>query len=171
MKHNRLFCILAGLILLAGCSSQVEKEPVEKTKVPDSDEAAVEAVIIEYIERVKEGDKTVLYENELSYYVNEVSMSEYMEVPRVRDYPYDSLSHVVVDSIAVDGDVAIAQIRIFYESAGEEAVGHTYTTRLYRSGDRWLRPYQSRWEQEVEYRQRVKEYEEATKAEEAEQEE
>lgn len=168
MKLCKFFGFLACMILIAGCSSQVETETTQETEVPSADEAAIKAVLIEYIERVREGDKTVLYENELSYYVDEISMSEYMEIPRVRDYRYDSLSHVVVDSIEVLGDSAIAQIRIFYESAAEEPVEHPYTTKLYRSGDRWVRPYQSRWANEAEYLQRVKEYQEAVEAEDAE---
>ena len=167
MKYFRLVCVLSCLTLIVGCGG----EPKTANNAPSatsemSDEDAIRAVLIEYIERVMEGDKTVLYENEFMYYRDEVSLTEYMEYSWVKQYPYEYITGVKVDSIEVMGDTAKAKIRVSYEAtAFSKAEERPYDVTLYRSGGRWIRPYQSKWEREVEYMDRIREYERAAEAE------
>ena len=169
------FIFLIAILFVAGCGGQdsAKKEAntkTETTMVDGSDEAAIEALYIEYIERMTEGDKTVLYENEFDYYKDLISLTEYMEYPRVRDYVYDSLSHIVVDSVEVFGDSAWAYIRLFYESIDPEPIGHSYRSPVYRTESGWKKPYLSRWEQHLEDLERIRAYEEAVKREQSEKE-
>jgi hypothetical protein len=123
-----------------------------------SDEKAITAMLVEMIDRVKEGDKTVLYELEFSYYTDSVSLSEYMEIPRVLDYKYDTLSALVVDSIIMMEDSAIASVTIKYESLGGGQTERQYPLTVYKIDDRWVKPYLSNYAREIEYRKLVEEY-------------
>jgi len=167
MRLYKLLPFLLCLILVAGCSKQeetdAEKEPTIEDKSPflDSDKQAIAAVMEEYIDRVKEGDLTVLYENEFSYYKDEHSMSEYMEMKRVLDYKFDTLSAIEIDSIHVMDDSAVLVIRILYESAAGGTLERPYMIKMYRSFGGWIRPYLSKWEEEAEYLEQIREYEEA----------
>ncbi|UCD94516.1 MAG: hypothetical protein JSU69_00240 [Candidatus Zixiibacteriota bacterium] len=166
MKFFRLVCVLSCFMVIVGCGGERKTGNAPDKTVITTDEDAIRAVLIEYIERVMEGDKTVLYENEFMYYRDEVSLTEYMEYSWVKEYPYDYISGVEVDSVEVMGDSARAKIRVFYEAtafSGEEE--RPYDVTLYRSGEQWIRPYQSKWYREVEYMERIREYERAAEAE------
>jgi len=167
------FTLFVAILCIAGCGGEesAKKTADQKTAttaIDGGDEAAIEALFIEYIERMREGDKTVLYENEFDYYKDLISLTEYMEYPRVRDYVYDSLSHIVVDSVKVFGDSAWAYIRLFYESMDPEPVGHSYRSPVYRTDEGWKKPYLSHWEQHLEDLERIRAYEEAVKREQSE---
>jgi len=166
MKYYRLSVLLFCMVLLIGCGKKEPTAQKEKVSPGDSDMVAIKALMYEYIDHMKEGDKTFLYENEFTYYQTDHSMSDYMEIPRVRDYVYDSLSHVQIDSVKLYGDSAIAFIQIFYESTSPKPEGHPYPTRFYRSQGKWIRPYLSRWEDEMVFLKRVEEYNKAVEAEE-----
>jgi len=175
MKCFRAITLLMAILFMIGCGGQ-ESGPrtadknLNETAGDGGDEAVIRAILTEYIERMVEGDKTVLYENEFLYYTDIISLTEYYEYPRVRDYPYDSLSHVIVDSVEVLDDSAYAWIRLFYLSDDPEPKPHEYKTKLYRSMGRWYRPYMSHWEQQLEYDEEIRAYQQAVEREQAEQE-
>ncbi|PKK84062.1 MAG: hypothetical protein CVT49_05415 [candidate division Zixibacteria bacterium HGW-Zixibacteria-1] len=171
MKFYRIIIIFIIILFLSGCSNQ---ETAKKSGNPStgaeeiSDQNAIRAMMTEYIDRMKEGDKTVLYENEFLYYQDLISLTEYMEYPRVRDYVYDSLSHVEVDSVHVYGDSADVWIRLFYESLDPNAKGRAYQSRVFRSRGKWLKPYQSHFDKQLELEEQIKAYEDAVKREQTE---
>lgn len=175
MKCFSALAFLAVIFFIFGCGGQKapgndNKTAANTTVSDDSDEAVIRNLMTEYIERVREGDKTVLYENEFMYYKDIISLTEYYEYPRVRDYVYNTLSHVVTDSVEILGDSAFAWIRLFYLTDEPDEGGHPYQTTFYRSMGRWYRPYLSRWEQQLELEEEMRAYEEAVKREQTEKE-
>ena len=170
MKCFRAITLLLTFLFIFGCggeqSAPQKTDNKTQTSVDDGgDEAAIRAILIEYIERMTEGDKTVLYENEFLSYPDIISLTEYPESPRARDYAYDSLSHVVVDSVEIMGDSAYAWIKLYYLSSDPEPEAHESRTRLYRSMGRWYRPYLSKWDKQLDYEEEIKAYQDAVKRE------
>jgi hypothetical protein len=167
MKFFRHVCLLSCFVLIAGCGGESKTDSIPNEAGAMTDEDTIRAVLVEYIERVMEGDKTVMYENELMYYTDIVSLTEYMEFRWVKEYPYEYISGMEIDSVEVMGDSALAKIRVFYEPTAFSGTDERpYDVKLYRSGGRWVRPYRSQWVKEVEYMERIREYERAAEAEE-----
>ncbi len=168
MKMHRLIPIAITILIFAGCSGKqsgekkVETAATTQSKIISPEEAAVRASLIELFDRIKEGDKTVLYENEFSYLKDTISLSAYLELKRVRDYKYDTLKGIEIDSISITGDSARAYIRINYQS--QEGVEHSkpYRLGLYRSGINWIKPYLSRWAEERDYLEQRRIYDSLT---------
>jgi hypothetical protein len=168
MRLLRLTCAVLFIFILTGCSKNQEPEETEQVPVETEEQAAIRELLTEYFDRVIAGDKTVMYENELVYYKDLMSLSEYMDYPRVLDYKYDTLEAVSIDSIKVSDDSAWAWVKVIYESAGGGTLQRAYGLKLYHSFGRWRRPYLSRWEKELEYFDRIRAYDSAAAAEEAE---
>ncbi|MEW5923003.1 MAG: hypothetical protein AB1746_03360 [Candidatus Zixiibacteriota bacterium] len=173
MKSYRMLSIPVIFLLLIGCGNQ---ETAQNSSSPGvtteetSDEATIRALMIEYIERTKEGDKTVLYENEFPYYKDLISLTEYMEYRWVRDYEYNRLSSIEVDSLRIFGDSATVWIRLSYGIDVPEGEWRSYAAKVYRSHGKWYRPYQSHYDKQLENDAEIKAYEEAVRREQQEQE-
>jgi len=172
MKYRKymavLFLALSLILMAIGCGNKEGEKTSSDTGQSNQDaKAQIQASMDEMIDRLKEGDKTVLYESEFTYYRDEVPLSDYMELYRVKNYPYDSLSHVVIDSIDLMDDSALVYLRLFYNTPNAELQGHPYSTKFYYSEGRWTKPYMSLWPNEVEYQERIKAYQEAVKQEES----
>jgi hypothetical protein len=163
MKFYNLLIILVSLLLIFGCGEEQQIETNTDTTTVQTDEEQIKAALTELIERVKEGDKTVLYENEFTYYTDSVSLSEYMEIHKVLDYKYDTLYGIAFDSIIVMDDSAVIAARIIYKSPGSGQTERRYPLKAYRSGEKWVRPYLSNYAREAEYLERVRAYQEAIK--------
>ncbi len=169
MKQCKIFMLIMAAFLFWACfENQETKTDVEEPLIENDDQAAIRAMIEEYFGRVMEGDKTVLYENEFTYYTDGISMSEYMEFGQVLEYKYDTLSGVIVDSINVMTDSARLWIKVVYTGAEGDTKERPYVIKAYRSGDRWIRPYLSHWKDEAEYLELIRQYDSAVTAEEAE---
>jgi len=164
MKGYRLIHLLLLFVLLIGCGSskQTSKEPTIAKEPAGADEAALRALLTESIDRIKEGDKTVMYENELSYYHLEVSLSQYLELKAVRGYGADSLIGIEIDSISFFGDSARVHSRIKFESADGSIKEQPANIRMYRDAGRWVRPYLSRWDKELDYLEQKRVYDSIT---------
>lgn len=173
MKFYRMLSVFILFLLLIGCGNQetTKKPGSQSTAAEESgDEATIRALMIEYIDRTKEGDKTVLYENEFPYYKDLISLTEYMEYRFVRDYPYESLSSVQVDSLRILGDSALVWIQVSYDISNPDKRMQPYTVKVYHSNGKWLRPYLSHYDKQLENDAEIKAYEEAVKREQQEQE-
>ncbi len=169
MKHCKILLLIMAAIIFWSCSENQEtKTDVEEPLIENDDQTAIRAMIEEYFDRVMEGDKTVLYENEFTYYTDMISMSEYMDFRQVLDYKYDTLSGVVVDSINLMTDSAWLWIKVVYTGAEGDTKERPYVIKAYRRGDRWIRPYLSHWKDEVEYLELIRQYDSAAAEEEAE---
>jgi hypothetical protein len=164
MKGYRLIFLLLLLVLLIGCgtSQQTSKEPTVSKEPANADEAALRASLTESFDRIKEGDKTVMYENELSYYHLDVSLSQYLELKAVRGYGADSLMGIEIDSISFSGDSARVHSRIKFESADGSIKEQPANIKMYRDAGRWVRPYISRWDKEVDYLEQKRVYDSVT---------
>lgn len=166
MKHHRLFSLIFCMALFFSCAGDHEVDIKTEADIEKDDETLIRTALVELIDRVKEGDKTVLYENEFGYFTDSVSLSEYMEVRRVLEYKYDTLSGILIDSVHLMGDSAMVNVRVTYESAAGGEFERPYAFKMYRYGDRWIKPYLSRYEIELEYLERVRAYDSAVAAEE-----
>lgn len=152
MKRCRLFVLVLCAILLVACGSEQKQTEIKKDVISDNpDEAEIRAMIGEYFDRVREGDKTVLYENEFTYYTDDKSLDDYMALSRVLDYKYDTLGGIMVDSIIVMDDSAFIWLKVTYNSADGSQNERPYRLPAYRSQGRWIRPYMSRAKEEAEY--------------------
>ncbi len=153
MKVCKLFLIVIVVFFIIGCASETEKAvPEVETDAEMFDDAAIRHTLNEFIRRTKEGDKTVLYENEFDYYKLEVTLSDYYELDRVKLYKYDTLKSIEVDSIKLMENSAKAYVRITYESILGGETERSYSVMVYRSGDHWIKPYQSNFTAEKEFR-------------------
>jgi len=149
------------------CSENQENESTVETPVArNSDEVAITEMIHEYFDRVMEGDKTVLYENEFTYYTDEISLDDYMELNKVLDYKYDTLAGVTLDSIQMMNDSARLWIKVHYAGMAGDDREMPYVIKAYRSRGGWIRPYLSRWDNEAEYLEMIRQYDSAVAAEE-----
>jgi len=152
------------LLFFVGCGSgeQAKKEPVAPKEPINTDEMALRATLTESFDRIKEGDKTVMYENEFSYYHLEVSLSQYLELKAVRGYGADSLIGIEIDSVTFTGDSARAHFRVKYESADGSIKEQPANIKMYRDAGRWVRPYLSKWDKERDYLEQKRIYDSVT---------
>lgn len=165
----KLFSYILAVVLLLAAGCGTEQKSDSKTEISKAAETAgasndrerIRQALTEMIDRVKEGDKTVLYENEFTYFTDSVSLSAYMEIPRVIDYAYDTLHGIAVDTIKLMDDSALVMARIIYRSVGGGEIERIYPIKVYRSGERWIKPYLSNYMREAEYLEAVKAYREA----------
>lgn len=167
MRHYRLFVLMICLLLTVSCGNEQSGEVetgADETQTADTvlnDQEQIKAMLAELIDRVKEGDKNVLYEFEFDYFKDSVSLSEYMEIRRVIEYKYDTLSGIEVDSITLMGDSALVVARVTYKSDVQGTIERAYPLKVYHYHGRWVRPYLSRYNEELEYQERIKAYKEA----------
>lgn len=168
MRGFSLITILALLILMSACSEQggeSAKTEVGASKVSDSinpAEIPIRNALTEFFGRLREGDKTVMYENELTYYRLEYPLGKYYELDRVKNYRYDTLKGIEIDSVKIMQDSAAVYFRIIYQNLLGEEKQRKYYRIMYYTRDRWILPYQSRIKDELEFRQRKREYDSAT---------
>jgi hypothetical protein len=168
MKEYRITWILFLFVVIIGCSSEQKEagkmEPSSsKTIQPiNGDDAAIRAVLTEMFDRLREGDKTVLYENEFTYYLDENPLSAYYEYKRVKEYKYDTLKGIEIDSTAIMGESAWAYVKVIYESYDGGETLRPYKLALYRSRGRWVKPYQSKYAEEKDYLEQKRIYDSVT---------
>ncbi len=167
MKYFRIVLLLSLAFVFMVCSNKEEAKIEAKKNIPkNDDEAAITAMMNEYFDRVMEGDKTVLYENEFPYYTDEHPLDEYMAFNQVLNYKYDTLAAVDVDTIMVLGDSAIVGVNVHYASKDGTDKERRYPLKVYRCYGRWMRPYLSHWKDEAEYEEQIRQYDSAVAAEE-----
>lgn len=171
MKHYRFFILLICFLLTVSCGNEQSGEADTETGETNtggavsSDQEQIKAMLAELIDRVKEGDKNILYEYEFDYFKDSISLSEYMEIKRVIDYKYDTLAGIEVDSITLMGDSALVIARVIYKSDVQGTIERAYPLKVYHYQGRWVRPYLSRYDQELEFQERIRAYKEAIKEE------
>ena len=169
-------CRIFGLIVLAigllafGCGGDGDDKSGQ-TKAPDemTEEEKVMASMTELIERLVEGDKTVLYEHEFSYFKDETSLSDYFKIPKVADYAYDTLSKIEYDSVVFYEDSARVYALVTYESKAGGEIKRHYSFWMYNYHGWWQKPYCSLARKEREYLEEKRLYEEDAEEETAQQ--
>lgn len=168
MRGFSLITIFALLILMSACSEQGEKTtktaatPSSTSDSINPAEIPIREALTEFFGRLKEGDKTVMYENEFTYYQLEYPLGKYYELDRVKNYKYDTLKGIAIDSVKIMQDSAAVYFAIIYQNLLGEEKQRKYYRILYYTRDRWILPYQSRIKDELEFRQRKREYDSAT---------
>jgi len=177
MNGCKLIFLLLPFILLLSCGDQSgdssdrkETGQVSATSQGDkpraemTEEEKIMADMSNLMERLAEGDKSALYENEFNYYQFETPLSEYWKLDKVYRYKYDTLRGIEFDSVKIMGDSARVWARVIYESsAGKGKVEQDYNFWMYNfSGDRWIKPYISvaGSYREMEYLENLRRYEE-----------
>ncbi|UCD18496.1 MAG: hypothetical protein JSV44_06200 [Candidatus Zixiibacteriota bacterium] len=159
MAAYRTLLIAIAAILLVGCAAERTADTSGQPADDNSDEAKIRASLTELFNRIREGDKTVMYEQEFDYYRQEYSLSQYYEFDRVMQYRYDTLKRIEIDSVKLFGDSATAYVHIIYESEMGGEIRTPYPVRMFRSGDRWIKPSMSNSRDEWEYRAIHRDYE------------
>ena len=170
MKDYKSYLVIILLALLIGCGADKDKDAGQTTKDMSemSEEEKLKASMTELIERLVEGDKTVLYEHEFSYFQDENSLSDYMEMDMVINYDYDTLRGISFDTVAMMGDSAIVVARVKYESKAGGEFEKKYQFKMYNFHGKWIKPYMSKVRLEREYLELQRIYDSAAAAEEAE---
>lgn len=150
MKSNYLFAVAAIIAVAIACSDK-EASKTSGGYAAGSDKEQVKHDIIEFFERMREGDKTVLYEHEHEYYKIEHSLNEYYTFEQIMVYQYDTMKAITVDSVSITADTATAYIQVTYElrAGGETTQG--YPVRMYRQDGRWIKPSLSYIGLQIEY--------------------
>ena len=157
MKEFKSLLFITIIAILIGCGADEPKVSKETEESKDSLEQAkpsgevlavseedkLKASMTELIERMIEGDKMVLYENEFRYYTDETSLSEYMAEHKVIDYKYDTLRGITYNSVVIMGDSALVDANIIYESAAGGEFTRTYKFKMYNFAGKWIKPYLS----------------------------
>ncbi len=152
MKVKYLFAIAAIIALIASCSQKEASKPSDGAQyAAGSDKEQVKRDITDFFNRMREGDKTVLYENEFPYYKANYSLNDYYSFDQIMVYQYDTMKAMTVDSVTIMGDTAMAYITVSYELRAGGETTKDYPVRLYRSGDHWIKPSMSNVGQEAQY--------------------
>jgi hypothetical protein len=164
MRFSAIISITVCLFLLFGCSGKVEKKEAapNNTSTMDPQEAALRAAVIESFDRIREGDKTVLYENEFTYLKDTMTLSAYLESKYVKKYNDDSLRNATIDSVEFMGDSAKAFIHLIYESLDGSEITRDISLRLFLSQGRWIKPYLSKYLEEKDYLEQRRIYDSLT---------
>jgi len=142
-------------------SAENTAPPIDRSAM--TEEEKITADLIEMIERLAEGDKSVLYENEFNYYQDEVSFTEYWKIYKVYYYQYDTLRTIEVDSVMILGDSAHVYAKLIYESKAGGRAEDAYNFWTYKlTGEKWIKPYISVLgaNREIEYLEEIRRYEE-----------
>ncbi len=142
-------CILLFAVLIIACGEKMETHQdtgpaanIDPANMTEEDK--IEAAMIKFMERLWEGDKSVLYENEFSYYRDQTSLSEYREMYRVYEYIYDTIRGIELDSVQLMGESAKVWARVIYESfSGSGRSEQEYDFIMYNFEGRWIKPYMS----------------------------
>lgn len=151
MKINTLLIMAILMAIVIACSSNDNSGGNNDLGAAETDEARAAADIIELFERMREGDKTVLYEHEFDYYKEEVSLNDYYTYEKIMVYQYDTMKTITVDSVTIVEDTATAYIQVTYEYRSGGEVTQGYPVIMYRSGDRWIKPSMSYYKLQIEY--------------------
>jgi hypothetical protein len=163
----RKVCILAAIVLLTGCSGnqQSNKVDTQKEPTPTASEQTTQLAkmptgtledtlsfwINEAMERLKYGDKTAFYENELQYYTDEHTIDEYLKLPEIKRVTNDSLVNVdVLGLIRFPKDSVYVDVRVNFDGKkGPQSLRDTIP--MYFHNGRWRRAFVSRFGGQVEY--------------------
>jgi hypothetical protein len=167
IKCKPVFVFLITLFIIA-CGEKMETHqdtgPVAEIDTTNmTEEEKIEAAMTTFMERLWEGDKSVLYENEFSYYKAQNSLSEYMELYRVYEYIYDTIRGIEFDSVQLMGESAKVWARVVYESfSGSGRSEQEYDFFMYNFENRWIKPYMSvaGSQLEIEYLENLDRYNE-----------
>ena len=161
MRFYKLFLTAFVAVVLIGCSTDQTEQAGDASGLsydPVVAEEQIRANLNEFFERIREGDKTVMFEQEFDYYHVNWTLDDYYGFAQVMNYVYDTLKGIDIDSVRLFEDSAIVFIQIIYESDLGGETHMAYPTRMYRSGDRWHKPSMSNTQEEWEFREIYRDY-------------
>ncbi len=164
------FAILALLVFVSCSGNKESAKPDTKpenanpvsyksrlAKIPENGtlEDTLSFWINEAMERLKYGDKTAFYENELQYYTDEHTLDEYLRIPEIKRVQNDSLDHVdVLGLIRFPKDSVFVDVMVYFNGKkGPRELRDTIP--MYYHNGRWRRAYVSRFGFQVEYDQLI----------------
>ena len=117
--------------------------------------------VYDTIERLRYGDKSGLYDNELEYMREEKTYDDYLLHGEVAWANADSLDHIeITDIIFYDRDSALVDADFFMlSSTGDVYPSPIRWTAYYREG-RWIKPYLSRLVYQLELEEMIRQADE-----------
>lgn len=159
-----ILLLALALACFAGCSS--DSETPQTVKQTDTAAGGYEAVsgelltlkdTLEYtintaMERLRLGDKSGLYENEFSYYVENNTFDKYLRERGIFNAQADSLKHVdVVQVIPFGGDSVDVYVVVRFEGKSGVPTRMDDRVTMYYHKGRWIRPTVSNFAGQLEY--------------------
>lgn len=178
MKGYSITLVTIWLLLSVSCGqkdvgSDDTAPAVQKTETAESsqkdrsqmtEEEKIMADMTEMIERLAEGDKSAMWDNEFSYYKADKGLTDYWKIDKVYLYKYDTLAGINFDSVKIVGDSARVWANLVYTpKAGGDPFEESYAFWMYKlSGDKWIKPYISVAGSflEIEYLENLRRYRE-----------
>jgi len=166
---NLLFSVL--FILTLGCSSDSNKNQVDGadtlTSIAMTEDEKLEAIINESMRRLRDREKSYIYDMEFSYYRDQVSFDSFLQLPKIKNAQADSLEFVDVISVEYFGEdsaKAIAEIH-FVGPTGHETVIKNQPVVFYRVDGRWIKPTISTIDGQKKYDEIIEKAKSAAKSE------
>ncbi len=162
MRFYKLILMAVLAVVLIGCSTEQTKPLGDTSGLsydPVEAEKEIRANLLDFFKRIREGDKTVMFEQEFDYYHVNWTLDDYYGFAQVSQYVYDTLKGIDIDSVRLFEDSAKVYIKIVYESDLGGETRMPYAPTMYRSGDRWHKPSMSNTKEEWEFREVYRDYE------------
>lgn len=183
-----LTCLVLALPLTGSAqvdSALVDSEQTDSAVVappPESDSVIalkkeINSVVQEMFWRVRANDYSAFWDNEFPSIREQMSLDKYLTGVRFvnrRRPNSDSSFAIVLDSVTVTGDTALAYLTVFTHDVGADghSVSDTATVRegsskqkLYRYRGRWIRPLSTNPADNDEYYRQIRDYEEQSEKE------
>ena len=122
-----------------GCSSDESSTP--KTPDRQADIQQIKNVLNETVDRLRYGDKTVLYEQEFDYVKKGLTYDDYLERNEIKRMNVDTVAAFVVkDATFPGGDSALVNVDVVFVGPLGDTTHFPQTWHMHYYDGRWIRP-------------------------------
>jgi len=137
----------SSLLLILSCSSKTEGDlKNDTTSVTDTmaltEDDRIEQIMNEAMDRLRDKDKSFLYENEFAYYREKFTFDDYLKERKIATANSDTLEYIDVLSVTYFGkDSAKAVIEVHFKGpTGNVTVLKENGVPLYWHEGKWIKP-------------------------------
>ena len=155
MKYRKivflLFFVVGLTSLFNACGRRVEKD--DKTSaVATTDDQQITKMIQDAMYRLRQGDKSALYELEFAYERYQTNFDRYLGIQRVQWATADSLESVHIDTINYFlPESAHVFCRVHFKGPTGSESFFDEKLVVYKDEGRWIKPTVSTWAKNQEY--------------------
>mgnify|MGYP001592303401 CR=1 FL=1 len=139
--------LFSSLLLILSCSAKKDSESnTDTVAVTDStaltEDDKIEQIMNEAMGRLRDKDKSFLYENEFAYYREKFSFDDYLKERKISAAQADTLVHIDVKTVTYFGrDSAKVDVDVHFKGpSGKETVLQEKGVALYWHQGRWIKP-------------------------------